>query len=599
MNVATGFAWTPGDARFAELKRRMSAANGFGRVKQFEACVADAFGLVREGYISAVDAAEQLQQAAEAYGLVADIGDDAVTAILARVAMAADAPPLYDNGSGIGDLLSEDQSGDDIDALAKLSELAYEHERKAAAEGLGVRATLLDKLVAGRRAKLGLDAGAARQGRALEFPEPELWPEPVEGPALLDDIRAAITKYVVMSEHAAVTAALWTVHTWLVDRFLISPRLAIRSPTKGCGKTTLLDILARLVHRPLPSSNVSASVVFRVVAAHQPCLLVDEGDTFLRDNDELRGILNSGHRQGSVALRGVGDEHEPRAFSTYGACAIAMIGQLPDTLTDRSVAIDLKRRLPSERVERFRLDRTAELDELARRIARWAKDHAQEVGAVDPAVPTGLHNRAADNWRTLLAIADVAGGEWPKLARVAAVAGMALNQSDASLTETLLGDIRRVFEGHSDDQLTSEALVARLVEIVPSPWVEFGRGGKPITANRVARFLKPLGIAPQQLWIGGEKTRGYELHQFAEAFDRYLSPQQGGSNRSTGRNAMDVGLLDGSQPVGPESAYRLESVEKPNNDGLPTGLPVAEAETAPEGAALGPGGPDDDGGWLT
>ena len=146
-----------------------------------------------------------------------------------------------------------------------------------------------------------------------------------------------------MSEAAADACTLWCVHTYLIDAAWISPRLALTSPEKGCGKTTLLDVLARLVWRPLPAANATSSALFRVVEMQRPTLLIDEADTFLGENEELRGILNSGHRRGGSVLRTVSDEHEPRQFSTYSACAIAMIGKLPATLADRSIPIDLKR----------------------------------------------------------------------------------------------------------------------------------------------------------------------------------------------------------------------------------------------------------------
>ena len=135
---------------------------------------------------------------------------------------------------------------------------------------------------------------------------------------------------------------------------MITPRLAILSPVLRCGKTTLLDVLAALVYRPLPAANCSASSIFRVVEKHRPCLLIDEADSFLSANEELRGVLNSGHRRGGSVLRNVGDDHEPRAFATYAACAIAMIGQLPGTLADRSVTIGLVRRKADEAVDPFR-----------------------------------------------------------------------------------------------------------------------------------------------------------------------------------------------------------------------------------------------------
>src|SRR5262249_45924983 len=146
-----------------------------------------------------------------------------------------------------------------------------------------------------------------------------------------------------------------------------------------------------------------------------------EADTFLPQADELRGVINSGHRKGGTVIRTVGDDHEPRKFSTYAACAIALIGKLPATFHDRSApVIDLKRRLRSEKVDNFRLDRPGHRDMLARKAARWAADKAEQVRDTDPELPPGLFNRDGDNWRPLLAIAEVAGGKWSEQAREAA-----------------------------------------------------------------------------------------------------------------------------------------------------------------------------------
>ena len=258
---------------------------------------------------------------------------------------------------GAGDPATAPPEPDDVEIsrLAKLGTLEYERERKAAAERLDIRASILDRLVAAERETSGDD----RQGRALILPEPAPWPEPIEGTDLLDALSAAVRGHVVMADHAADTAALWAVHTYLLDRIGISPRLAITSPAPGCGKTTALDVLARLVWRPLPTANTTASAVFRVVEMQRPTLLIDEADTFLRENEELRGILNSGHRQGGSVIRTVGEDFEPRTFSTFSACAIALIGKLPTTLADRSVPIELRRRRPDEPVEPFRFDRTS------------------------------------------------------------------------------------------------------------------------------------------------------------------------------------------------------------------------------------------------
>jgi putative DNA primase/helicase len=458
----------------------------------------------------------------------------------------------------------------------------FDRARKVAAEKFGVRASILDKLVAAKRAELGLDQDDGKQGRAIAFPEPEMWPQPVDGINLLNALAATIRAYVVIARMTKYAIALWAVHSYLLNQTIISPRLAIRSPTKQCGKTTLIDVLSHLVLKPLRTDSVSPSALFRVVAAHRPTILIDEADAFARDNDELRGILNSGHRQGGHVLRNVGDEHEPRAFATYAATAIATIGTLPDTLIDRAVIVDLKRRLPREKITPFRLDRTEVLDQLARQIARWARDNAEAIAAVDPKMPPGIVNRAADNWRPLVAIADVVGGRWPARIRRAILASAPGTVEEASQIELLLGDIRDTFDAIGSDLISSESLVEKLTQIEGRQWAEFGRSGKPISQNKLARLLKRPGInvAPKPIRVtddeGHEKqVRGYERALFEDAFARFL-PEQGGSNRLSVTNPITTGTSDLFQTVTAKNDVTVENCEKSNNDGLCDGVTVGK-----------------------
>lgn len=363
----------------------------------------------------------------------------------------------------------------------------------------------------------------AKQGRALTLPEPEPWPDAIAGADLFDGLSADIRRYVVMADWQADTAALWAAHTHLFERLGITPRLAITSPEKGCGKTTLLDVLGRLVPRQLPTANATAAAIFRLVEASRPTLLIDEADTFLRDNEELRGILNSGHRRGGSVIRTVGDDHEPRMFATFAPCAIALIGKLPSTLADRSVPIELRRRRADEPAEPYRHDRAGHLDTLARKLARWALDDADHICSTDPDMPAGIYNRAADNWRPLLAIADVAGGEWPERARRALQCARAGADDDDSARVMLLADIRAIFAERNADRLASADLVAALIAIEGRPWAEW-KAGKPLTANGLARLLAPFGVLPATIRTAVGTAKGYQLAHFFDAFARYLPP---------------------------------------------------------------------------
>ena len=285
--------------------------------------------------------------------------------------------------------------------------------------------------------------------------------------------------YIVLSEHAARSCAVWTVYTFLAEHFLVSPRLCISSPVMGCGKSTLTDIISRLVLRPLKASNATAAAIFRVVEMHKPCLLIDEGDTFVELSEELRGILNSGHRHDGAVLRVVGEDLEPRLFATFSPCSVALIGELPPTLADRSILIGLKRRRPADGdVTSFSLDEVGHLDLLARQSARWAQDHAVEIAATKPEMPDGIINRARDNWRVLKAIATVAGGEWPGYIDAAALAAQARTGEETSQLEQLLADIKAVAFDGDDDEVRSADLVQRLVELEGRPWAEMGKSDK-------------------------------------------------------------------------------------------------------------------------
>jgi hypothetical protein len=460
----------------------------------------------------------------------------------------------------------------ELERLARLSPLDYDRARKDAGKRLGIsRLSLLDSLVKAKRAELGFD-GDSKQGRAIEFPEPEPWPDPVNGAVLLNALAYAIRRHVVMSLAASHVAALWVIHSWVINCFVISPRLGIRSATKGCGKTLLLDVLGRLVQRPLRTLSITPAATFRVVEAYRPCLLIDEADTFLNDDDGLRGILD-GNRQGDTVTRTIGDNHEVRMFATYSAVAIALIGTLPDTLYDRSVVIDLKRRLAKEKIAPFRFDRAGHLDVLARMAARWAADNSAQVAVADPAIP--LINRSADNWRPLAMVAAVAGGRWPARVRKAidAAHAAAIVADERSLLEMLLADIWDIFG--DKNEISSADLVADLIEIDGHPWAEWGKNQKPLTQHQLARLLRPLrklGITTKKIGPKGERVSGYVRADFEEAFARYLRPV-GDSDSDTRTQCDEIRTSDDSDSDTSDPRCPSRKCKKPNNDGLVSECP--------------------------
>ncbi len=411
-----------------------------------------------------------------------------------------------------------------LQALAKVDAIEYDRQRKQAAESLGIRPETLDREVAKRRPHSDA-ASHATAGHPIALRDPEPSPQPVDGAALLEEMRMLILRYAVLPPGAEAALPLWALHTYALDAAEHSPRLCVTAPEKGCGKTLVLDLLDALSRRPLASANTTAAATFRLIEAHQPTLLIDEADTFLPDNADLRSVLNSGFWQAKAFVtRCVGDDHKPMQFSTWCPVAIALIGRLPATLYDRSILVTMRRKKREERVERLRHDRLMlEASDIQRRAVRWAGDHIDELREADPAMPDTLTNRAADIWRSLFAIADCAGGQWPELARRSAII-MMRDREDASIAAQLLGDIRELFDSQRTDRFWSETVVKHLTAMENRPWADW-KNGKAMTQPQLARQLKPFGVSPIDLRIGDENKKGYRQEQFTDAFARYLEDQ--------------------------------------------------------------------------
>jgi len=339
----------------------------------------------------------------------------------------------------------------EIEQLAALDPIAYETARTAAAERLRFRSAVLATVVKKKRRELGLDADDdSGQGRAVKIDDLLPWPDAIEGDHVASALAATLKRYVVLPDAAADAVALWILHTWLLDRFITSPRLAVTSPTKGCGKTTVLRLLNLVVRRPKRAGSITSSALFRVVEQFHPTIILDETEKYIEHGTDLHALLNEGHCTGGTVLRVLGDKQELREFSVFGAVAFAANGRLPDDLEQRSIVIEMQRRRADENVSELREDRCEHLTSLARMCARWADDVGADVAGHDPDM-AGLINRDADNWRPLFTIADLIGSDWPSRARDAPAA---LAPRDCeSMGPMLLGDIKAVFEARWVDGL--------------------------------------------------------------------------------------------------------------------------------------------------
>lgn len=351
------------------------------------------------------------------------------------------------------------------------------------------------------------------------------------GWAVLADVETFLRRFVVYPGPDEVVAhVLWIAHTWFMDAWESTPRLAFLSPEPGSGKSRALEVTEPLVPRPIHAVNATPAYLFRKVADPdgRPTILFDEIDTVFgpkaKDNEDLRGLLNAGHRKGAMAGRCVirGKEVLTEELPAYSAVALAGLDDLPDTLMTRSVVVRMRRRKPGETVEPWRLRTCGQTaDALRERLQAWVDRVSFLAGESWPEMPEGVEDRDADVWEALLAVADLAGGKWPERARQAAVhlVGKSKDKSP-TLGTMLLRDVRTAFEDRA--RLSTEDLLAALVRMDESPWGDLR--GKELDARGLARRLAKYGIKPRPLREGASVFKGYRREDFEDPWARYLPP---------------------------------------------------------------------------
>jgi putative DNA primase/helicase len=378
-----------------------------------------------------------------------------------------------------------------IARLARLSLMEYEKVRKTEAEALGIdRVGVLDKEVEKAR-KPG-----TQENYDDKFPTVEAWPEPVNMAELLDEITAFIRQFIICAPETANASALWAAFTWVIDHVQVAPIAFITAPEMQCGKSQLLSVIGSMVKKPAIASSITPSVIFRVIEKYCPTLLIDEADSFMNGNEDLRGLINSGHtRQSAYVWRSVGEDHEPTQFSTWGAKVLCGIGAQAATIMDRSIILELRRKMPHEQTERLRhADKTAFL-EIRQKLARFAED---------------------------------AGGHWPGTARQTAlfIYAKSKDEDNQSAGMMLLRDVQNLFDDEpTRSRITSAELLEKLCQIEDRPWSEWNKG-RPITTAKIAKYLKPFGVTPKTMRDGYKVAKGYLKSDFDDAFSRYI-PLQG------------------------------------------------------------------------
>ncbi|WP_284226868.1 DUF3631 domain-containing protein [Mycobacterium antarcticum] len=340
------------------------------------------------------------------------------------------------------------------------------------------------------------------------------------GVQVLDAVDAFLARFIAYpSDDARHAHTLWLAHTWRMKEWESTPRLAFMSPEKGSGKTRALEVSEHLVPGGVRVSQAStAYIVAKVSADPTPTLFYDEIDTVYgpraKGNEDLRSVLNAGHRRGATVGRGTWDKGELGAkdYPAYCAVALAGLGKLPDTIADRAVVIPMKKRKPTERVDPWRERVNAcQATELAECLESWM---AKAEFCWPKNMP--VQDRAADVWEALVMVADAAGGHWPARARHAAIV-LTSNNGQASAGVQLLSDLRTVFGNVG--KLRSADIVAALSKL--PEWEHFHSNGTALTALDLSKLLKGYGVSSRDVLVGGKPYKGYTADDLRDAWDRY------------------------------------------------------------------------------
>lgn len=411
------------------------------------------------------------------------------------------------------------QNDDVIARLASMTPLEYDRVRVEQAKALKVRPATLDSMVKAKRTEL--------YQNDLPFAAIEPWHEPINPAQLLDDITQAIQKFIVLDKHQAQAAALWVSACWFVDVIYTAPIALINAPEKACGKTQLLTVLGKLAPRTAQASGISPSVLFRMIEAYQPTLFIDEIETVLKDNEDLRGLINAGHtRDSAYVWRSVakGDDYVPKRFNVWGMKAITGINaiKLAETITSRSIVFELRRKKVDEYVARLRYADPNLFENLAAKLARFSDDYSHQVRVARPDLPDDLDDRQQDNFEPLFAIADVAGDHWPQTARQVALKLSNATQLPQNSANELLADIREIFERKRVLKISTADLINALCDDTEKSWATYNRG-KPLSPRQLAKLLSGYGIKSKTVRMKYETPKGFDTAQFQDVFARYLA----------------------------------------------------------------------------
>jgi hypothetical protein len=386
-------------------------------------------------------------------------------------------------------------------------------------------ATRLGEDVNALRAQFAELLDAERERRGAGDIEP--WSEPVNINTLLNGIHKHRARYIIIhDEHGAVVTTLWTAFSWVHNDIAThSPPLLITSADDegNAAKTLLCKYLQYQTPRGKVVAELSGASFFHMIDRNHPTLIIDNAENLFRRKKDLIELLNNSWTRGIPVPRQVhGVTVEYDVFCPKVIGAIAGSNFLPPNAMGRSIHFGMLPKLPSETIEEFKYEDSDELFTLRRKLARFARDNVEALRTANPAMPEGFDNRLRQNWKLLFAIADLAGGSWPKRVRAAAVK-LTEQYYEPSIGKQCLSLFVELFLTSEYEGMVTSAWAQEQFTADPtSVWANYkGRG--PITQWGIKGILAGYHISPDVIHPRGRLAdRGYKIEWFEIAFRHYL-----------------------------------------------------------------------------
>jgi DNA polymerase I-like protein with 3'-5' exonuclease and polymerase domains len=456
--------------------------------------------------------------------------------------------------------------------LVAMSPGARSHLGHLINKALGVSVGSLEK----SWARLSEEDESGNQG-AYRFDETiDPWLESVGGLELFTQLKALVPRFIVLEEHYHRFFVLWIAMAYVYDVFRLLPMLHFRSPTRGCGKSTALDLMELLVFRPFMVGNISASSLFRLIPRYRLVMLLDEAQDYVKPDTDIASILDGGYQKGRPAVRTNPVTLEPEVFDVFGPKALASIKALDGTTEDRCIIMEMSRKEPNLEVEQLCDVPENEWLELRRKLMRWAIDNQDAIKKTRVQRPKFIGNRLWDKWHTLLRIAAVVGGDWLEKSLKDAKAIIAGEEEERSIGVEILYRLKPFIEEQKPRLpedfkfLATDKILEHLNGDKEAPWADWKKGDNVgLTHQKLAKELKPFGIKPSQPKHGGTRYRGYWIEPFEKRFRSYV----------WGTQDSDEGFGDTPTSSGPSDPCGTLLQPEPEKEADPDRTPAKNRET--------------------